>query len=376
MLLALALGAASLASAETVTLGPDLSQYSDSNTVGCSTNPFSSSPLSAPSCTWASVGLGGGNPQVVFGSGTISQVSVKVGATTGMMKAVLMRSSAHLAGEGESGQVQVSCCTDVAESPPFTPAANSTTTIPVDLTASTEFNPQTSTLAVDYLALSVMESGVPVPAAAGVHETLEGEEGEPPEEVQPSDVVEEPALVLNQPAKEPQMGKGYLLLMDAVFNRTESPHALGGASSGPSEQQALPSTPTPTPGLQAPRLGFPLAGPRLRIEGANALLVLACGKAAACQGTVRLQSGAEASTGLLSAAARGANVKKRKRLITYASGRFSISPGATTTVRLRLSTAGRKLAREHRRLTVWVNATPAVDGTGAQAFSDSLTVRF
>jgi hypothetical protein len=395
VLVAFVLWPASAASAETLTLGPELSRYADSDTAGCSTNPFSGSPLSAPSCTWASVSVGSANPLVVLGTGTISQVSVKVGASTGMMKAVLVQASAQIFGEGEAEHVQVSCCTDVAESPPFTPAPNSITTVPVDLSATNEFDPQSGTLYLDYVALSVLEAGVPIPAATGVQETVEGEEGEPPAELEPSDLVEAPALVPGQPAQEPQKGEGDLLLMDAVFNRTETRHFVVGPPTGPGEEpQTAPpgGATTPTTQAKAPALSLPATGgSHLRIRGADALLRLECAKQGACQGTVRLQSAEQLSTGagalLAGARSSGARSSEAKssgtqkasakaRLRTYAVGRFSISPGETETVTLKLSASGRRLAREHRRLRVWVNATSTTSGSGTQLFSDPLTVRF
>ena len=44
-------------------------------------------------------------------------------------------------------------------------------------------------------------------------------------------------------------------------------------------------------------------------------------------------------------------------MLTYGSARISVAAGHQGTVRVRLSKAGRRLVRAHRRAKVWMNAT-------------------
>ena len=351
------LGSAASAGAQggPINLGPDFSQFSDTNQADCSTNPFSSSPLSAASCTWTSVTeaspFGG---QLVGATGTISQISVKVGAVTGPMKVVVMRDELQLSGWTGEGPPPSICCTDVAESQVFTPAANSVTTLPVSLPVEVESNPQTHTLALDFLGLSVLEDGVPVPAAANVHETEEPEEGEPPREVQPETFVESPAMQTGGGPQTATNGKGLLVLLDAVLNV-----APGTSTSGPpigigGPGNTTPGAPTPTATLTAPALAFSSNHPLVHVKGKALHVRLSCGAAAACEGAVSLQSSPNepvAPTRRIP----GKTKTPRRGSATYAMGTFKIGAGKTRAVELKLSRAGRKLITEHKHLSVWVD---------------------
>jgi hypothetical protein len=373
-LLAFALSPPASAQSDPLTAGPNLAQLSDSNQIDCSSNPFTSSPISSPSCTWASLAKGSGSTALIFGTGTINQVSVKVGPTTGAMKAVVMREEVELSftNEGQEPHERLSCCTDVAESQVFTPTANSTTTVPVELPVTIEFhpvNPQTLILKADLLGLSVLEDGVPVPAAAGVHETeeAEGPEGGPGgKEVQPETFVEQPAMQANGQLQTAQAGKGYLLLMDAAWTPTPSTQTgilgpLPGSTPGPETPPGL--TPDTKPTAATPTLTFPAGSPLVLIRGNDALVRLACG-AAPCTGAVHLQSGPHAKATSAQAIPTAGKHKQNKpsKLTTYATGDFSLAAHKSQTVKVKLSSTGRKLAREHKRLRVWINVTPTGAG--------------
>jgi hypothetical protein len=353
-----------------VTIGPDLSQYADTYQAGCSSEPFSPSPLAASTCTWTSA-----SAQVVPGSGTISQVSVKTGPVSGPMKVVIMRIELELAASGGAEPaLKTSCCVDVAESEAFTPTAGSITTVPVDLPVELASNPLTHALTVDLVGLSVLEGGVPVPVAAGVQERAKfeaGEEGEGPTETEaekpPKTFVEEPALQDDGRFQRAQEGKGDLLLMDAVWQPAPGTRLAGapGLSGSRGEPEPEPSTPQPSGAATGPAIAFSKRAARVR-DG-DALVPLRCTAATACRGVVSLQSASftgGARAALPDAGVRAAlastgtrRARKRARVVTYATGDFGIAAHGSKLVALRLSRAGRKLASARRRAAVWINVT-------------------
>jgi hypothetical protein len=156
-------------------------------------------------------------------------------------------------------------------------------------------------MSFDLIGLSVLEDGVPVPAATGVREKVKvfegGEEGEAPREteteVQPISFVERPAMqqVQLQTAEE---GKGDLVLMDVVWDPapgTLTPRpprpVLGPGASGEAESSPLANGVTPA--LSTPALAFAKDSPA-RIRGRYALVPLTCDAATTCKGVVELQS--------------------------------------------------------------------------------------
>ncbi len=281
-----------------MTLGPNLAEYSPDNTATCATNPFSST-LSSPgatSCTWVSAGADG---QAVPGPGTITQVAVKTGATSGQMRAVVMRAEAELAPGQEN--IKISCCTGIAESQTFEPTVYTTTTIPVNLT--TELKVEANKISFDLIGLSVLEPGVPVPAATNAHERIkvlepsDEEEGPPPREteveVQPISYVEQPAMVQSgalQPASE---GKGELVLMDlawqpaAGFLASLKPATPQLPTNSPGEKILTPRLPHSSPAVAT--MSFPARHPA-EVHGKRVTITLDCAGPGACAGRIAIQS--------------------------------------------------------------------------------------
>jgi hypothetical protein len=130
-------------------------------------------PNLATSCIWIHVptpaevaAAGGANISLEPpGTGTVTQVRVGVGATTGPMQVVVMRSLYE--NTTTPGRPNDACCFPVARSQAFTPQANSITTVPVDLPVTEDPTPppeDTTTIAdFDTLGLAVLEPQVPVP---------------------------------------------------------------------------------------------------------------------------------------------------------------------------------------------------------------------
>jgi hypothetical protein len=110
-------------------------------------------------------------------------------------------------------------------------------------------------------------------------------------------------------------------------------------------QPAAPSVPVvPAP---VPRLAIPTAA---RVKGNAARLPLRCVGAANCAGRLRIQNRRAPGSKLARTAAK-------HKLITYASGSFSIPAGKTRSVRVRLSKAGRLAIRARRSLKAYANVT-------------------
>ena len=353
-----ALGAsAARAAAGPVTFGPDLSTLAVNNTNDCTVDPLILWPgnpnTGAPSCTWSSSNPtnpnGGQIPPT--GDGTISQVMVKVGAVTGPMQVVVM--------QAEFQQVDlpyihynISCCTDVGESAPFTPVANAITTEPVSLpvqVGNSDGSP--GEYEADLLGLSVLEDGVPVPAA---DETTVS-----PENDQPGLDLEEPALQQNGQTQLADDGLGYLVAMDAVWQ----PAATSGSNPSPNPLPIL--TPSATPLFR-----FPTTGTLARVTGNHALIQAACGPGgAACDGKVSIQSARAAS--------RSAHIAReaKAKVVTYATGSFALSAGKQQAVKAKLSGAGRTLASKHKSMKVWINVT-LTGGSSPTVMSKQVTLRF
>jgi len=343
---------AARAAAGPQTFGPNLAQLSDSNQYDCSADPFlngvPTNPV-APSCTWTSSDplnpLGGQFPP--SGLGTITQVMIKVGAITGPMQVVIMRAEFQPVAQPEF-HYAISCCVDVGQTAPFTPAANAITTEPVNLPVEVDSapNPDNGLYTVDLVGLSVLEDGVPVPAV---------DERGLPIDSQPALDVEQPAMQDNGVVELAADGDGFLVAMDSVWVPQ---------SSAPTPTPT--PTPTPHPAL-LPALSFPTKGTLAKVSGGNALVDLDCAAGgAACSGTVNVQS-AKAALGAADAA-------RKAKITTYATGTFALAAGKTKAVKAGLSNAGRAAARQHRKLTVWLNVT--FGGSSRKVVSHRVTIRF
>lgn len=348
---------ASAQAASTTTFGPSLAQAPDVS-FGCEEQPFEPPELThASSCTWttAAAAKEGEALQPPEGKGTITQVSVRVGPHTGPMKVVIMRVLLEWEAIGTAEvHASISCCSDVAESAVFTPTANAVTPVSVDLPVEVEGQITPGLKIDDLVGLSILEAGVPIPALDEKSLNILEE---------PSDYDEFPAM---QPGVAQLAGdpRGYQLLMDATWTPP--------SASTPTSTPTTPATPAPAKqtAQPIPTISFPTSG-LARVKGKDALVKLSCGQAAACDGTVRLQSAPAAGA----AGARVAKKSKKKaKVVTYASGGFAIAAGKSQSVNAKLSGEGSKLARGHARRKVWVNVT--LSGASGKSYSRSVTISF
>ncbi len=165
---------------------------------------FGGAPITT--CTYLAVqGLGGtGEIAQAPGAGTITQVAVRVGPTTGPMQAVVLR--AIRSRVTQSG----GCCTVVAGSQTFTPAPNTVTVVPVNLPVGRAFSADENVgEAVDYLGLSVLAPGVPIPVQ---------DLGTPGNVTLPGALAFFPAFDAQQPTRADGAGVGAVVpLLSATF---------------------------------------------------------------------------------------------------------------------------------------------------------------
>lgn len=335
----LVLGAPS-ASAQTVTFGADLSQAPNATT-DCTGNPDGGlAPPHSSSCTWAEP-VNPTAPSEGFvtpaGTGTITAVRIRVGATTGPMELVV------LTFEVDPTNGSASCCTAAYVSQPFTPTANSITTLNTSLPVHTDTSGEESAppyQAGDMLALSVLETGVPIPAINELPSGL------PPNE-QPSDSILWPAYVQGQTAV---MGgyDGDQLDMNADW--VES-------AGSPGPPPTTPPSPTVTFGSSKPT-----------VKHGKVTVPLDCGTAAACDGTIAIESKP------LGQAIAASKSTKKPKAIVYAKGTFGLSAGANGTVGAPLTAAGKTAAHKHKKLKVYIDVTLG-SGTSATT-SKKVTLHF
>jgi hypothetical protein len=351
----LALGLAPAAAAQTTTFGASLSQAPD---VGfdCTAFPIGNGGTQTPlgndsSCTWSTPTNATAPSEGMLtpaGTGTIAAVRVRVGPTTGPMELVVLQVT-ESAFDGS-----VSCCEASYVSPPFTPTANSITTLPTDLPVHTDAPGQQSSPGLevgDILALSILEDGVPIPA---IDETGSGL----PANQLPTDNVEFPAFVQGQNAIDSGT-YGYQLDMNADWvEGTPSPPPTPTVGPTPLVTPTITPTPTVTLGRSTPS-----------VKGGDVHVKLGCGAAAACKGTLAIESKPLAGT----AAAK--KPKHSSAPIVYAKGSFKLSAGAEKSVSAPLTAKGRSAARGHKRIDVYIDLTYGA-GPTAKRISHRVKLRF
>jgi hypothetical protein len=144
------------ASAAALSFGANLERPAN-NTLGCQALvPYQQ----VDSCSFSTSGALNSLAETlgVPGTGTVTQVQVKVGPRTGPMRVAVLE-SLRKENSGEAA-----CCIGRAESAPFTPQPNAVTTVSVDLPVSVTFNQESKIHAFDGLFLSMDDSSTPIPA--------------------------------------------------------------------------------------------------------------------------------------------------------------------------------------------------------------------
>src|SRR5690349_2144128 len=217
-------------------------------------------PTQAQSCTWTTISVGPTTAHTLFvpaGNGTVTQVRVKVGPTTGPMQVVVLQALR------QPPNPDPGCCQQVGQSDVFTPQPNAITTIPVALPVRADITPdQNNIYAFDILGLSILAPMVPIPAFDTGNYTPTGA----------SDLADFPA---SQPGASisPTDPFGFELLMNADWIPSAAT-APGPPAGGP----PTTSGPIRIPSAQAV------------LQANNAIIDVTCTLAGPCPGRVRLQN--------------------------------------------------------------------------------------
>ncbi len=342
---ALSLLAAGSAGA-TVTFGADLTKPADLS-FHCNVPPPFFGPYRPPSpyafpdtCTALTAGNFGGGGMgsmlVPNGSGVITKIRIKeppasydsaVGSTFGPAGPL-----------GQSGPLKISvlqalrqaqsstavCCTVAAESAPFTPLMQASVETVTEVTL-------TPPLPVHAIV-----------TATGVYEF----QGIAISAVQADSVI---------PAGRSSTASsgGYYPAVQPGQERFEQQTSFGSADTVNTGTQIMVQAdwePTITPPTGQPPAGPLITVPKQtdRVKGGLTAINLRCEQTAApCIGQLKLQS----------RRAVGARAASRAVTVTYGTGTINVPARSSRGVKVRLSGAGRRLLRRHKRATVFVNVT-------------------
>lgn len=332
----------STAPAEAVTFGSDLSR-APTNTYTCGMNipPFGLSSGTS-SCMYFSLSPSPYAPA----SGTVTAVHVRVGAITGPMQVVMMRSlyQNHF---GDPGHPYFACCFVERYGPIFTPQPETVTTVPVELPMTEEPTPPpedfTTNAAGDFLALSVLAPDVPIPISIDKATVVSG--------FYPAPTVGTVAAPAPNPIfQTTELEAGQVLLSADIRIGAGAPAGGGQPGGGAGRGGAG------VPAVNLPRSIIP-------INGNTATVPVQC-LVLDCRGNIALQN---APAGGL------ARVAAKARPVTYGTATFSIKAGTTARVKVKLSAAGRRAVRRSHRVRAWANLAFSSGGGSAKSIKVTLS---
>lgn len=344
MAVAVALALPGGASAQSRTLGSPLTQAPNAG-FGCETKPTTTAsiytgfyeflPSGEADCTWYQSGVIGNvdyaDPRTgsVPADGTITNVAVRSGPSPAAIRIVIVRQIGGLAG----GQVHTAaCCAFVSETQPLQPAPNAITNFPVRIPV--ERNIRGTSAVADFVGISGVSGTGSLPLFSNGRNNI---------------------LTDYTPGNTdagflyPRMGA-----LEGPGGGTRNNESIPGvevlvqwtwtppnAAPPPPAQPVVP-TPTPTP---TPVAAAPTAQTTAQANARRALVELACGANAACQGRLEL----------LSRGALGAAAKPR----LYGTAAYSIGAGQSATVKVKLNRKGKALVRKRAKVKVNLCLTPA-----------------
>ncbi len=305
----------------------------------------------------------------ITGTGAVTDARIEVGNSTGPMEFVVMRSLYE--NTLTPGRPDDACCFPVATSQPFTPAANSVSTVALDLPMREDPTPApddiTTIADFDTLTLAVLAPDVQVP----LYSTGDTYLGSPA----PADFywdTSTPSTIT--PGFTTDSG-GWAVDINADFTAAGGSNGTGTGGGGAIPTPTPTSTPTtprvmpaPTPSSSVPVLE--LAPHHLApVKAGAAELGLTCTMAAQCAGRPLLRN-APLSARTASIARKR---KQKARVLTYGSASFMLPSGTSKTLAVPLSKAGKALlAGSHGRAVVWADVQ--LTGGGA-ASSTQVTLR-
>ncbi len=326
--------------ASAATFGADLNNPPNNpTTCGEGIFPYFSAPMGSPSCMYYSGAPGPSS--YAPASGTITAVHVRVGAVTGPMQPVIMR-SLYQNKAGDPGHPYFACCFVERYGPIFTPQANTVTTVATSLPVTEEPTPGpddfSTSAAGDFLALSVLAPNVPIPAFGDNQSGYAGyypapSEGSPPA---PSP----------NPLTAATEGFGAQVLISADLD-TGGGGGGGGGGGAPTPGAAPTPNPAPMP-APLPSIAFPKL--TIPVKNGTATLPIQC-LVVNCSGVLSLQNAQPGGTASLASKKKA----KKPKLVSYGTGTFSLKAGATGKVKVKLNAVGRKLVKAHKQVKVWAN---------------------
>jgi hypothetical protein len=337
--------------ADAATFGADLSNTPNNpTTCGEGIFPYFSAPMGSPSCMYYSGAPGPSS--YAPASGTITAVHVRVGAVTGPMQVVIMR-SLYQNKAGDPGHPYFACCFVERYGPVFTPQANTVTTVATSLPVTEEPTPGpddfSTTAAGDFLALSVLAPNVPIPAFGDGRSGYAGYYPAPSEGSTPA-----PSP---NPLTAATDGFGAQVLISADLDT-----GGGGGGGGVPAPGGPAPTPNPSP---VPAALASIAFPKLTIPVKNgtATLPIQC-LVVNCAGVLSLQNAQPPGAGAGVASKKKA---KKQKLVSYGTASFALKAGTTGKVKVKLNAAGRKLVKAHKQIKVWANIRFTAGGGKAKS---------
>jgi hypothetical protein len=266
-------------------------------------------------CTYMGVGSAFNFAEVpqAPAEGVVTRVLVKAGPTVGPMQAVVLRSTRSGAG--------AACCFFAAQSQVFTPQPNAVTAVPVRLPMRKDLDVQFGET-VDYLGISVLAPGVPIPGHdEGVPGDISrnGSTGWWPH-VQPGDTRADGGGV----------GAFTPLIAGDLFPVCNPTPIRGFPSVAQGGVRCIP--------------GVQIVDDLALVAGAGLSVNVICNVAAPCNGDIRFQS------------RRVRVAAASARRVSYGRIRFEVASGDRRRVTGRLTAAGRALLSGRRRAKVYANA--------------------
>ncbi len=269
-------------------------------------------PPQPATCSSESIDLGTGESNFPpGGTGVVTQVRVRVGPTTGPMQ-IVVEEALRQDNPSDPGHPTYACCKAINASPVFTPAANATTPVNVNLPVRQDLEPEASGYFVDdHLSLSVLDPNVPIPA------NLDNNA---------SDGLWFPAWQVGQERAGIYGTQGAMILFNADWRAGDAPGTGGDL-------------------VEIARIA--------KVQGNKALLSLVCNLTTVCKGNVQLQNQNARLAQLIPEINPAQGAAARAKLKSFGKRKFKIPAGKKKTVKVPLSGAGKRLLRGRHSAKVW-----------------------
>jgi hypothetical protein len=337
--------------AQSRTLGSPLAQAPNLG-FGCESKPTFTAqsfngdyfllPSNQADCTWFQSGVIGSvdysDPRTgsVPADGLITNVAVRGGVNPAAFRIVIVRQIGGLAG---GGVPTTACCAFVSEtppagSPPFrpTPSPTGVTNFPVNIPV--ERNIRGTSAVADYVGISGVSGTGELPLLdTGDNNVLTGYRSGSPD----AGFLYPRMGALEAPGGGTRNNES-IPNVEVLVQWTWTP--AGGVPTPPTPLPPVAPAPTPTPTGPA----APVAGNAAQVAAGRALIQLACGGNAACQGQLELLS-------------RGA-AKTAAKPTVYGTTPYSVAAAANAVVKVKLNSKGKALLRKRRSVKVGLRLTP------------------